>query len=628
MNNQTLPENSDNRMGASAHTLCTLQDIGLEREILAEVLLSPNAFSTVAHIPQCAFSTTQHRIVWAGMLACHKEGKIPDLPTLALELRASGKLDAIGGQLFLAQLFDTVVHSGCLEQHAVSLLERHQERLVVANLKRVVESGRIDGDALAEIETQIETLKKVQGKPVPVDRDERLKLELQTLSTITDPVKRVRKRAEICTKFSISKGEVEGLLTSMSGATTQKARRYTAAEFRALEPEGVNWVIPGLLPGGSATVFAGPAGVGKTTLAYDAAACVLFGEEFLGEKPNKTGKVLFVASDEPQCFVEDKFINRGIYGSDNYSIMLDWDMSQMNELEETLKTEKPLLTVIDSFSSIHKDPNFDENSAACRHSVEMLQAMAIRHNTALLIIHHTTKSKDQSGVGKIRGSSAIGAAGSFVWLLEGEKNSDLRIFTTPKSRSSMGVNLRLALDAHNGRWEVTGGNEEDATHKTIGDRIIEFMMNVPGVKFAAEEISNAIGYGKQSVYKALDRLVQRGVAVKRPSKADARCKVFGLAVPPPAPNQEVSNNSAETNTVIQSQEILDTNPKTVEGGVNQEILINNATILSDPDIDADVLEYVMVGWTKEFKEAVWQLLGEETRMRLDVLLGRQGASNA
>lgn len=40
----------------------------------------------------------------------------------------------------------------------------------------------------------------------------------------------------------------------------------------------------------------------------------------------------------------------------------------------------------------------------------------------------------------------------------------------------------------------------------------------------------------------------------------------------------------------------------------------------DPDIDADVLEYVMMGWTKEFKEAVWQLLGEETRTRLDAML--------
>jgi len=48
-------------------------------------------------------------------------------------------------------------------------------------------------------------------------------------------------------------------------------------------------------------------------------------------------------------------------------------------------------------------------------------------------------------------------------------------------------------------------------------------------------------------------------------------------------------------------------------------VVNNATILSDPDIDADVLEYLMCGWTKEFKEAVWRLLGEETRARLDAM---------
>jgi len=256
---------------------------------------------------------------------------------------------------------------------------------------------------------------------------------------------------------------------------------------------------------------------------------VLFGEEFLGEKPTSTGKVLFVAADELPCFVQDKLINRGVFGSNDWEILLDWDVSQMNALEDAIADIRPSLVVIDSFSAIHKDMSFDENSALSRRSVVEIEALLNRYSATGLLIHHTTKSKDASGVGKLRGSSALAASASVVWLLEGEKQSEVRTFTTPKIRGASPISLRLTLDAHNGQWNIIGGNEEEAGHKTIGDRIVEFMMNVPGVKFAAEEISSAIGYGKQSVYKALERLVQRGIATKRPSKSDARCKVFGLA---------------------------------------------------------------------------------------------------
>jgi len=54
--------------------------------------------------------------------------------------------------------------------------------------------------------------------------------------------------------------------------------------------------------------------------------------------------------------------------------------------------------------------------------------------------------------------------------------------------------------------------------------------------------------------------------------------------------------------------------------MNSETVVNNATILSDPNMDADLLEYLMMGWTKEFKEAVWQLLGESVRVRLNAML--------
>ncbi|MDF5732478.1 MAG: AAA family ATPase [Rhizonema sp. PD38] len=634
--------------------MITLQDIELERQVLAEVLLHPAMMTQVAHLPCSAFTASQHRIVWAAMLECHHEDKIPDLPTLALSLRKSSKLDTIGGQIFLAELFSQEVHSGGLLQHAELLIEQHSTREAIACVNRILESGRIDSKAIAQIEKQVESLKKATVK---VDRDERLKLELQVLLKETDPIKRVRKRSEICSNFSISSKDVEMLLATLDSVNrTVKAKRYDAVAFRELEPEGLTWLIPGLLPSKGLTVLGGAPGVGKTTLAYDAAAAVLFGEEFLGESLSKKGKVLFVAADELPCFVQDKLINRGIFGSNDWEILLDWDVSQMDALESAIADIRPSLVVIDSFSAIHKDMAFDENSALSRWSIVELEALLNRYSAAGLLIHHTTKAKDALGVGKLRGSSAIAAAASVVWILEGEKQSEIRTFSTPKIRGAAPINLRLGLDSLNGQWTVTGGNEEESIYKTIAERAVEFMRSIPGAKFVAEEIVNAVGYGKQSVYKALDRLVQRGILTKRPSKTDARRKQFGLveditpleeaggreqgvgreevmddnsfsplhpapcspaSFTPPAPSEQVSTNS---------EEIVDKPVVEKEGGINEAQITNDVAILSDPEIDTDAVEYLTAEWTTEHRQAVWGRLLDEVKDRLSFFMPKRSHS--
>ncbi|MBR8840285.1 MAG: AAA family ATPase [Stigonema ocellatum SAG 48.90 = DSM 106950] len=465
----------------------------------------------------------------------------------------------------------TIREATAIAKMAIALLPESEKLVELSILRERCNLSPYEWSKLVKsLETrfQEELERRLGKKPAEkraTEKAERLKLEIQALLQEPDLIEKTIKRSEICSKFSISGKDLDLLISGLSVANNiAKAREYNAVEFRALEPEGISWIIPGLLPSSGVTVFAGPAGVGKSTLAYDAAAAILFGDEFLGETPTKKGKVVFVASDEPQPFVEDKFINRGIYGSDDYSIILDWDMSQISKLEESIEANRPTLVVIDSFSAIHKDPSFDENSAQARRSVEQLQALATRYNAAILLIHHTTKSKDQSGVGKVRGSTSIAAAGSATWLLDGEQNSQVRVFTTPKIRGAAPWNVRLTLDAPNGRWEIASGNEEENVHKTIGDRILEFMLTRPEARFEAEEIINAVGYGKQSVYKALDRLCQRGMLIKRPSQSDARRKVYRLVgsfSPPPSTTPLNVSNKISENLIQQglgdSRQVLD-----------------------------------------------------------------------
>ncbi|MBR8839505.1 MAG: AAA family ATPase [Stigonema ocellatum SAG 48.90 = DSM 106950] len=403
----------------------------------------------------------------------------------------------------------------------------------------------------------INELRQIESK-AQLSTTERLRLEIQRYATEPDPIAKALLKSEICSHYRISEKNLNQLVEVINQASSTAAPKlYTAAEFMRLETGGVEWLFPGLLLGRGVTILGGDPGIGKTTLAYDAAVSLLLDEEFLGEKPTKKGKVLFVASDELPCFVQDKLATRGAFAALDWAVLMDWDVSQWQQLEDAIAQLNPTMVVIDSFSSIHNSLDFDENAAVAKHAVSQLEALSNTYGFGCILIHHNNKNRDRKGVSKLRGSSGIGAAASAIWILEGENNSQLRRLSSPKIRSAAPIDLMLKLNPEFGRWEVT--SEVDVTTKTCGDRIIELLSKIPeNVALCCTEIAGAIGWGREAIYKALQRLSQRGILSVRPSTTDPRHKVYRLAVnlgdTPTTPSEELSNVSPES--VVQ-QEVSD-----------------------------------------------------------------------
>ncbi|MBR8840903.1 MAG: AAA family ATPase, partial [Stigonema ocellatum SAG 48.90 = DSM 106950] len=528
----------------------------------------------------------------------------------------------------------------------------------------------------------VNELRQVESKG-QLNNTERLRLEIQRYSTEPDPIAKALLKSEICSHYRISEKNLNQLVEVINQASSTAAPKlYTAAEFMRLETGGVEWLFPGLLLGRGVTILGGDPGIGKTTLAYDAAVSLLLDEEFLGEKPTKRGKVLFVASDELPCFVQDKLATRGAFAAQDWAVLMDWDVTQWQRLEEVIADLKPTMVVIDSFSSIHKSQEFDENAAVAKHAVSQLEALSNTYGFGCILIHHNNKNRDRKGVSKLRGSSGIGAAASAIWILEGDNNSQLRRMSSPKIRSAAPIDLMLKLNPEFGRWEVT--NEVDVTTKTCGDRIIELLSKIPeNIALCCAEIAQAIGWGREAIYKALQRLSQRGILSVRPSTTDPRHKVYRLAVnmgdTPPSQFVELSNvipqvveqqglgdigHSLDNGVGHQGEGKLDCqNDLTTiatdvgqlldncaghqglsierqsdvtlaatdighsldncvghEGesvdGLDMESVTNQVLILSHLEIDADALEYLTEGWTREFKQAVYAQLSEDVRSRL------------
>ncbi len=408
--------------------------------------------------------------------------------------------------------------------------------------------------------------------------DEVFKLEVLAYSDEQDLFKKLRLKGQICANYRISAKELEKLVDAIKGRkTTPKSKRHTGSEFLLLETEGIKWLIPGIIPGRGVTILGGDPGVGKTTIAYDMAASLLYKESFLEEEINKSGKVLFVSSDEQPCFAQDKLINRGYSFDEQWQFVTDWDINQKQEFEEYLEDFRPDFVMVDSFAAIHRDENFDENSSSAKSTVYWLESMANKYGCAILLIHHCTKDRDKKGVGKLRGSSAIAGACSAVLLLEGEGN--IKSFSAAKIRGSEQFKWNIKLDSETGSWSVVNGqNNDDLETKNLSEKIVLlFESKYPTARLEVEEIRMEIGGQKNSIYKALDRLCKRGILVKRPSQNNRRFKVYGL----PILNEQINEqNQTEVSTNVCTTFILKNKLDNTSEHTPPNTSVNNTCLIS------------------------------------------------
>ena len=177
-------------------------------------------------------------------------------------------------------------------------------------------------------------------------------------------------------------------------------------------------------------------------------------------------------------------------------------------------------------------PSFDENSSQAKSTIYDLEALTNAYNCGCILIHHLSKSKENQGVAKLRGSSAIAAAASVVCLMEQTSDGSRRL-SFPKVRGAQTDPFLAHLDGSTGRYEVVSGGDDPGT-KSLGDRILTFLQKSPHKRFEQDEISEALGIPytqKDSVYQALGRLFKRGLITKRPSRLGGKRKVYAVNDP-------------------------------------------------------------------------------------------------
>ncbi|MEP0755607.1 AAA family ATPase [Trichocoleus sp. Lan] len=448
---------------------------------------------------------------------------------------------------------------------------------------------------------------------------DRFKLELLGLLQIDDPVERIRQQALLAPKYQMSTATLDKALGLIKQRTsTPEVTALDLGSFFDLESEGLEWLIPELLPVGETVLCVATPKCGKTLLGIDAAYAVATGEDtFLGQSV-PTGRVLLVSVDESANSTKSKLIKRGFRRQDaeNVRVMSRFDVSQMAKLEAELEDFRPNLVIIDSLKRITHGREISENSAEFAEIIYELKELLTRYKASGILVHHANKDREAMGVGRVRGSTAIAGAVWGTWQLDhipkedpGNKKKfvidpkDPKRLLTVFARDTEGQQMRIELNPENNRWEKLGevgeAEEGEGDREALKSRILAILhRNAHTCGLSGREIIELLGMTPEDgrgIYTVLNRMVNRRLIDCRPAPGDKRYNVYSL---PKLSQDTVPNNTQQstqpppspTPTVPEVEYVA---VSIVDKGFEdtQQITQHPSKITQHPEIEKPYVEY-------------------------------------
>ena len=233
------------------------------------------------------------------------------------------------------------------------------------------------------------------------------------------------------------------------------------------EPPPVPWLVDGLIVRGATHTIMGEPGIGKSWLTMALCLGVIRGTDWLGQKIDAPGRVLYVDEENADVLVFHR-LRRQLGMTDeeakqvrylsNQGILLDRDPDSL--IDEALEFG-PALTVLDSLTRFHMG---DEDKAGpMAHLYNMaLKPLARETGSALVLLHHAGKTESTSSYRRSRGSGEI-VANVDIGIDARQSGINSMTLATFKSRfRQAGDVLHVAItDTPEGGVRLVGGATPD-----------------------------------------------------------------------------------------------------------------------------------------------------------------------
>ena len=286
-----------------------------------------------------------------------------------------------------------------------------------------------------------------------------------------------------------------------------KRVHYSASDLQTIPP--LKWLIKGLIPERGFTVMYGAPGCGKSFLALHYAC------KIAQERP-----VLYWAGEGVSGYskrVKAWSMHNNV-PMESLKLMFDFgslDVLHAHELNlfiEWARDLQPVLIVLDTLAQCMSG---DENSSADMNGfTRACRVIQNELNTAVLVLHHTTKS-----TGDLRGHGSLrGAADSTIQV---NMSEDLRQVVNDKAKDAgenptFTVKLLEIKEADSCAMMVVNAEKELENRLTEAEISILLWLNTYAYAQGARnnDLASIIGRDRAHISRACNRLHKRGLLIK------------------------------------------------------------------------------------------------------------------
>jgi len=239
-------------------------------------------------------------------------------------------------------------------------------------------------------------------------------------------------------------------------APDRASRFYSAASLKGKPVKPREWLVQGLVPKKTVTLFSGDGGTGKSLLALQLAIAVSAQTAWIGKTVN-TGGVIYLSAedddDELHRRVDDILRAEG-RGYDDLSgltlrslagedalLAIETGVALMQselfkELDARAEDEAPALIVVDTLADVY--PANENDRAKVRQFIGILRGLALKRNCAVMLLGHPSLTGLNSGTGTSGSTAWNNSVRSRLYLSritdDGfEADPDRRVMTTMKA---------------------------------------------------------------------------------------------------------------------------------------------------------------------------------------------------
>ena len=312
-----------------------------------------------------------------------------------------------------------------------------------------------------------------------------------------------------------------------------------------------HWLVDGLWGRQAVGIIGGEPKCGKSFLALDLAVAVAAGvpclRRFATEQP---GPVLMFAAEDAGHIVRRRL--QGIAaaaGADFHTLdiaVLDVPVLRLDHrndrqrLEQTVDHIRPRLVLLDPLVRLH---GVDENAVAeVAPILGFLRDLQRRFETAVLLVHHSRKSRAKRPGQALRGSSELHAWGDSNLYL---RRRDSQIVMTVEHRAAPGLNdieIELADDGHGPALRLRRQVPHEAVPKPQSpqQRIVEVIAKAEK-PLSQREIRERAATRPATVGTALEKLIREHRVERVPAGG------YRIADPDTRPQDPLPNRVTASN---------------------------------------------------------------------------------